>query len=72
MEVQTAWIYIKNPNTISNAGTKGIFEVGIHQSDQVAALIDELIVQCPDSPLQNGRIEIHNDIQDIPRVVQIF
>ena len=62
----------KNPNTISNARTKGIFfEVGIHQSDQVAALIDELIVQCPDSPLQNGRIEIHNDIQDIPRVVQI-
>ena len=45
--------------------------MGIHQSDQVAALIDELIVQCPDSPLQNGRIEIHNDIQDIPRVVQI-
>lgn len=51
---------------------KGIFlEVGIHQSEQVAELIDELIVQCTDSPLQNGRIEIHNDIQDIPRVVQI-
>ena len=65
-------IYKKILQQAQNRVKKGIFfEVGINQATEVAALIEEYIFDCTTSPLHKGIIEIHEDLANIPRVVQV-
>ena len=65
-------IYKKILQQAQNRVQKGIFfEVGIDQADMVAKLIEEYICDCPTSPLHKGTVEVHEDLANIPRVVQV-